>query len=331
MIVKSDFEKYFLIEGRRYVRDGRLFLNHSGASLQGVFTGESLFLDVSSEAAEKGRNAYIRVTIDGRTRRVRLPIGEKTLRYTLPAGKHAFEVIKLTETANNTFAIGAVEADGDFEKPQDDHTLRIEFIGDSISTGFGVLAPHAVGEYKTKEQDVTKAFPYLVSRALNASYNVIAAGGWPVYKSKYADSAIPDYYDNVDLVRVKEPWDFASFVPDVTVVTLGTNDHSYLSELTGDTLRAELAETKRRAVRFLRHIRDLYPETHIVLFYGFYPYPSIETVTREVAAELGDPRLTLLSTPSAHSLEDVRAGHPGKRTHRIAAKRLTKHIKGILK
>jgi len=324
-----DLDRYFKVQGRRYVSDGRLFLNASGASLQGSFQGTSLTLSVWSDVSERGRNAYVRINFDGHTRRLRLPVGEKTIRLQGEAGEHSFKVIKLTESANNSFGISTVETDGDFLPRQETRAaLKIEFVGDSITTGFGVLAPLGYSEYKTKEQDFTKAFPYLTAKALSADYQVVAAGGWPIYKSKYADYAIPDFYDNVDLLRNRAPYDFSAFVPDVVVVTLGTNDFSYLADLTEEKRAAERAEVKERFLAFLRRLLALYKKARIILFYGFFEYPDLGVLTREVAEELQEPRISLLETPNAASLSDVRAGHPGRKTHRIATKRLIKAILG---
>ena len=323
------FEERFTLQGRRYVRDGRLFLNASGASLCGRFQGEKLTFLVESDYAEKGRNAYVRLTVDGKTARYRLPRGEKTLCVYLPQGRHDFEIVKITESANNSFAVISVETDGVFLPKEEKAGLKLEFIGDSVTTGFGVLAKETYGEYKTKEQDFTKAFPYLTAKALSAAYCVTAAGGWPIYKSKYAPYAIPDYYENVDLLRNEEKWDFSAYTPDVVVVTLGTNDFSYLADLPAEQEKEERGEVFRHFLAFVKRLLALYPAAKIVLFYGFFEYPDLGVLTKEVVADLASPRVTCLETPSAASQDDVRAGHPGKKTHSLAAKRLFEYIKNL--
>ena len=323
----GEIEKYCFCQGRRYVENRRLFFNHSGASFKGLFRGKSLTLRLFSEPISAGRNAYIRLTADGRTKRIRLPKGEKSISLSFPEGDHTFEVIKLTETANNTLGFLSAETDGAFLPVSEKKAIKIEFIGDSITTGFGVLAKEMYGEYQTKEQDVTKAFPHLVSRALDAEYRVIAAGGWPIYKSKYAPFAIPDFYDNVDLTRNTDKWDENAFSPDLFVVTLGTNDFSYLADLTEEERRSERAEVKAHFIAFLRRL--LRRNIPIVLVYGFFDYPDLGVMTEEVRRELGSPLLTTLEVQSAASLGDVRSGHPGKRTHRLAAKKLVPLIRRV--
>ena len=329
MIVRAEQAELFLIcQGRRYAESGRLFFNPSGAGFKGRFRGKALSLALFSEPIEKGRNAYIRLTLDGRTRRSRLPHGEKTLSLALSEGEHSFEVVKLTESQNNSLALVRAETEGFFLPQEDTRTLSVEFIGDSITAGFGVLAKSPCGEYKTSEQDVTKAFPHLVSRALGARYHIVAAGGWPIWRSKYSPYAIPDFYDHVDLLRNADKWDFSRFRPDVIVVTLGTNDYSYLADLPEEERRKGRAEVKTHFLAFIRRL--LKQGVPVVLVYGFFDYPDLGVMTEEVAREIGSDRISTLEVRSARSLDDVCAGHPGKKTHRLAASRLTRVIRDLL-
>ena len=323
----SEFDTYFLFQGRRYAKGERLFLNHSGASVLGKFKGTELVLRVFSEFSLSDRNAYIRVTMDGKTRRVRLPKGEKTIAVRAEEGAHVFEVVKLTESANNSFALFSAETDGAFLPQEKTPALKIEFIGDSITTGFGTLAPFGNGEYKTKEQDVTKAFSYLTAKALGADYNVIAAGGWPIYKSVYSDHSIPEIYENVDFFRNEEKWDFSSFVPDVVVITLGTNDFSYLSEFSGEKREAEKEKVTEIFTEFIKRVAEKNERAKIILLCGFFEKPELLPLTIEAKERVGSPRVSVLETPSAASMSDVRAGHPGRICHRIAARRLVEAIK----
>lgn len=325
MFVRSDdLEKTFLCQGRRYVRDGRLFLNHSGASLKGVLSGTTLRLTIASEAVSPDRKAYVRLTLDGKTRRLALEPGEHLLTRSFSRGKHVFEIVKLTESANNTFEVISVGTDGTFLPCHDEPERRIEFIGDSVTTGYGVLAPASDGDYKTSEQDVTRAFPGLVSHELNAAYQVIAAGGWPIWRSKYSDYAIPDYYDNVDFLRNTDKWDDSLFRADYRIVALGANDYFYLDTLSESERPAAREEVKRRLLAFVRRLLE--KEGKVILMYGFFPYPDLGALTEEVAAEIDSPRVSTLAVRSAVSLGNVRAGHPGGMTHRLAAARLVRRI-----
>ena len=327
----SEIEKYCFCQGRRYVEDGRLFLNPSGASLKGLFRGECLKIALRGDPAQEGRNTYIRLTFDGRSRRIRLPLKEKVIALSAPMGEHLFEIVKLSESQSNALSVSSVVTDGDFLPYREQKPLKIEFVGDSITTGFGVRAKRADEEYTTATQDVTLSYAYLTARALNAEMHVVAASGWGVYKSKYAEQAIPDYYGNVDLTRNAAPWDFSLFRPDLIVVALGTNDFSYLGDLSPEKRAEEKAALKKTYVAFLRSL--LRQDAKVILCYGFSgseAQAELPALAHEIWRDIDSPDFYTLQVKDAHSLSDIRAGHPGRKTHRLAAKKLVACIKSIL-
>ena len=328
----AEIEKYCYCKGRRYVSGERLFLNASGASVKGLFRGETLIIDLHAEPVLRERNAYIRLTVDRRSRRIRLPKKGKRIFLSLPRGEHLFEIVKLNESESNALALRALETEGELIVYEEKKPLKIEFVGDSITTGFGVRAKKADEEYSTATQDVTLSYAYLTARALNADFQIVAASGWGLYKSKYAPHALPDFYDNVDLTRNTEKWDFSRFRPDVVVLALGTNDFSYLGDLSAEDKASELDALRDRFVRFTRRLLD--QGAKVILLCGFSGAENqkgLPTLIGEVWRAVDSPDLYSLQVKDAHSLNDIAAGHPGKRTHRLASARLTRLIRSILK
>ena len=171
-------DKIFKCEGRRYVEDGRLFLNASGASLKGLFRGKSLEFALRGDPAVKGRNTYIRLSVDGRGKRIRLPLKEKVISLAFEEGEHAFEIVKLNESESNSLSVTFVRTDGEFLPVQSEKAMKIEFVGDSITTGYGVRAKRSDEGYSVATQDVTLSYAYLTARALNAEMQIVAASGW---------------------------------------------------------------------------------------------------------------------------------------------------------
>ena len=327
----SEIEKYCFCQGRRYVEDGRLFLNPSGASLKGLFRGECFKIALRGDPAQEGRNTYIRLTFDGRSRRIRLPLKEKVIALSAPMGEHLFEIVKLSESQSNALSVSSVVTDGDFLPYREQKALKIEFVGDSITTGYGVRAKRADEEYTTATQDAMLSYAGLTARAMNAEMQVVAASGWGVYKSKYASQAIPDYYGNVDLTRNKEGWDFSRFRPDVIVVALGTNDFSYLGDLKEPVRSKEYAALKAHSVAFLRVLlRQSAPVIWIYGFSGSDNQKDLPALVNEVWSEIDSPDFYTLQVKDAHSMNDISAGHPGRKTHRLAAKKLVAYCKRIL-
>ena len=322
-------EHIFQCEGRRYVKNGRLFLNASGASLKGRFRGERLSLNLFSEPTVKGRNAYIRLTMDGARRRVRLPVGEKVLSFTFPAGEHTFELIKLNESESNSLALISATTDGEFLPVIEGEKPKIEFIGDSITTGFGVRAKRADEEYTTATQDVTLAYSYSTARALNAEMEICAASGWGLYKSKYAENAVPDFYENIDLTRNREKYDF-SFRPDVIVLALCTNDFSYLADLAGEEREREYATLKRKSIAFIKKLLQRAPVVWVYGFSGSESQKGLPAFIEEVWLETECSNFYTLQVKDSHSLNDICAGHPGRRTHKLASRRLARFLRSLI-
>ena len=323
-------EKFFKCEGRRYVLDGRLFLNPSGACLKGLFRGERLEITLRGDPAVQGRNTYIRLSLDGHARRFRLPRREKVISLSAVKGEHFFEIVKLTESESNAFSIFSIRTDGEFLPIREEKKLKIEFVGDSITTGYGVRAKNSDEDYSVATQDVTLSYAYLAARALNAEMHVVAASGWGLYKSKYAEHAMPDFYDCVDLTRNRAKWDFSLFSPDVIVLALGTNDFSYLADLAKEDRDCELVALREHFVAFTRRL--LGQGASVVLLYGFSgsdKQRDLPALIEKVWRAVDSPRLHALQVPDAHGINDISAGHPGKRTHRLAARYLTRLIRSI--
>ena len=323
-------DKIFKCEGRRYVEDGRLFLNASGASLKGLVRGTILEIALRGDPAVKGRNTYVRLTVDGRGKRIRLPLKEKVISLAFEEGEHAFEIVKLNESESNSLSVTFVRTNGEFLPLREEKKLKIEFVGDSITTGYGVRAKRSDEGYSVATQDVTLSYAYLTARALNAEMQIVAASGWGLYKSKYAEHAIPDFYDNVDLTRNRAKWDFSLFRPGVIVLALGTNDFSYLADLSADDRARELDALRDHFVAFTRRLLE--QGASVVLLYGFSgsdKQRDLPALIERVWRAVDSPRLHALQVPDAHGINDIAAGHPGKRTHRLAARYLTRLIRSI--
>lgn len=154
---------------------------------------------------------------------------------------------------------GKIEPNG--KKPE----LKIEFIGNSITCGYGIedTNPQCGFSYDTENHTLTYA--HRTARALNADYNVVARSGIGIYRNygspRQGDiKTMPHEYDYTMLYNHDLKWDFSKFTPDIVCINLGTND---LSEGNYDM---DLYEAHYRS--FLRHLREVYPDTKIVLLTG---------------------------------------------------------------
>ncbi len=122
--------------------------------------------------------------------------------------------------------------------------LKIEFIGDSITCGYGVEGSLEI-PFTTQTERCDKAYAWLTAKSLGAEFNLVSWSGIGII-SHYIDPSIniPDnnwvmpalwpYTDKALSIRLsKEPviWNENNFSPDVVVIYLGTNDQSYVRDI----------------------------------------------------------------------------------------------------
>ena len=120
---------------------------------------------------------------------------------------------------------------------------KIEFIGDSITCGYGMEGIWGKDTFTTKQERPDKAYAFLTARALNAEFHLCSWSGIGI-TSNYVDPEtvfLPDtswlmpacwpYTDKKGQLRLKiepELWDASKFPPDIVVINLGTNDISWV-------------------------------------------------------------------------------------------------------
>ncbi len=227
---------YIKTQGRTALKDGAMWLDFSASGIEFSANCEgtvALNLTVNSikntDATYGG--LYFTVIVDGvqkdraecritETGSVQLVLAED-----LPAGNHTFEVYRQTEHRGAEVGISSIVMNGEFNEKPEDNRLYIEFIGDSISTGYGALGVSGDDQADSPLwQDATAAYPYLTAKALNADFSDVA---WSGLGCKYGYQSLTMQtvytaqrynYDNTT------QYDFTKRQPDVVVIALGTND-----------------------------------------------------------------------------------------------------------
>lgn len=91
--------------------------------------------------------------------------------------------------------------------------LRLEFIGDSITVGFGDEGTDPC-HFSSQTQAITTAFPWLVGQALGADLTVVGWSGHGVVRN-WGDRREP---------TVPQVWTAAPEAPDAVFIALGAND-----------------------------------------------------------------------------------------------------------
>jgi lysophospholipase L1-like esterase len=238
-------------------------------------------------------------------------------------------------------------ADGESITPAPEKKYKIEFIGDSITCGYGVDDPDPLHDFKTGTEDVTKAFAYKTAKALDVDYSMFSISGYGIIsgytddpKIRHDEQLIPTFYESMGLsydaldgiAKSQDiTWDFNRYVPDVVVLNLGTNDDSYCQE---DTERQ--AKFASLYIDFLKTIRKYNQKAYIVCAFGLMGdrlYPTICGAVDTYRSETGDTRITTVHLPEQDA-ENVGYGanyHPLESEHTKAADALIPVIRDILK
>ena len=229
-------------------------------------------------------------------------------------GEHTFRLIKLSESNDSSFGISSLEAIEGGLSPAPARKLKIEFVGNSITCGYGVEGD-LTQTYTTATENVSLAWPCLTAQRLGADYSIVSKSGAGIISGYTADGVrnedniLTVYYDKMgcsmmsiaDGIRPQDfEYDFA-FEPDIIVVNAGTNDISYCHPVDGQgcVRISEEEEASRRSIfyveykSFIEWIRELNPFAKIVCTLGVLGTAlnsEVETAVQELRAA-GDSRV----------------------------------------
>ncbi|MEK4452930.1 MULTISPECIES: SGNH/GDSL hydrolase family protein [Paenibacillus] len=256
--------------------------------------------------------------------------------------------------------IHAVKMDGKF-LPVADKPHKIEFIGDSITSGEGSIGAKAEEDWIPMWFSAINNYTSMTADALNAEYRVISQSGWGVLTSwdNNPHGNIPDGYEQVcglltgaknEALGAFQEHSFESWQPDVVVVNLGTNDGGafqspeWKDEVTGESHKQRLNEDGTyheddiqafvdAAEKFLMKLRKNNQHAHLVWAYGMLGIPMMPAIYRAVdvySKKTGDKQVSVLQLPNMTDETIGARSHPGALAHEQAAKELTGYLKGIL-
>lgn len=339
--------------GRTLLKDNVLWLALSGSGIEFDFQGNHLELllqgddNAASKDAPLQDKVRIAVIIDGiRVVDDMLTASEK--QYTLidsdTTHTYHVQVIKLSESPMSIVGIKQLIADeNDVLTPAKKRLRCLEFIGDSITCGYGVDDSNLEHTFSTATEDVTKTYAYLTAQALHADYSMVSYSGYGIISGytesdeRLADQLVPPHYPIIGFSRgtinqeaiMEKSWDFANYKPDLIVLNLGTNDDSFCQDK--EDRQEEFAASYQK---FLQDIRRLNPDSVILCTYGIMNqrlFPYIEKAIAAYKKDTNDENIHSMKF-DLHQESDgyVVDFHPSFRTHNKSAWMLIQKIKEIM-
>ena len=252
------------------------------------------------------------------------PIREDNLDIRTPPlteGEHTVRLLKLTEaTVGMPLLLKAItlEGSGMWLPPPKLPSRRIEFIGDSITCGFGTLSDKPSDPFTTETEDPTKTYACRIARYFHADARFISMSGRGLLRdcAGAAFRPVPEWVDFTAFCH-PEPWDYTRWQADIVVINVGTND------VAGGTPGLEFEEA---AKSFLKRIRDHYPKAWLLWVHGMMNTEMTEPIRRAVDAvrSEGDSRAACFFTQPVrlHPEEMGACGHPNACGHARFAREL---------
>ncbi len=331
--------------------DGKIWLLSSAAEVGFRVTGATKLLlklqadDTVRDAALEPLRPRFEIRLDGEKVLDRRLMSEETP-VTVFEGEEKrnaeVRLIKLSECTQSLMAVQGIETDGTIsaltERP-----LKIEFIGDSITCGYGVEGKSVDEPFTTAAENAEKAYAFLTAEALNMDALLTSFSGYGIV-SGYTDDPeirnetelVPLYYEKEGQnpyrlpsgKRIQEiPRDFSAFQPDYIVVNLGTNDLSWCGT---DRERQELFALEY--AEFLKTVRKNNPAARILCILGVMGTglnPKVQQAAGNYSRETGDREIRVMMLEEQNAERDGLGSyfHPSEITQRLLAEKVTDAIR----
>ena len=325
---------------------------YTGTKLSVTFYGDST-TTVNPDSPQPWRDqARVAVIVDGimqldtvikKEKEIFVVCGEDPA---LEPAEHIVRIIKLSEPRMSAVGLGEIRILA--KSPAEPTALSdkyIEFIGDSITCGYGIDAPNEWHPFSTSTENVSKAFSYRTAKNLGADYSLVSYSGHGLISGYTSDPSTPKLeeliqpyyeifaysYNTFRGMRLEsKKWDFASErKPDTIVINLGTNDDSYVQD----------DEDKRVAffedyVEFLEQVHEANPTARIIAAFGLMGDRLFET-EKEAVEQFKENTgyediFAFRITPQDPEKNGYGSDwHPSERSHEIASDELTEFIRSL--
>ena len=209
------------------------------------------------------------------------------------------------------------------EKPA--QKLRIAFVGDSITCGYGVLGPNGP-VYNSYEQDSSRSYAYMTAEKLGAEVFASASSGKGFVANCNGDRSDLLLSQGFRQKTLTDGvWDHQSYVPDVFVINVGTNDAwGGISD----------EEWIIAAVAFMEEVRSHFPNVPIIYCYGMMDKTKLGAAKKAVAIfneKDGNAYFHPTASVEDNESEVGAVGHPNIHASRRVSDELSALICNILK
>ncbi|MDF2589138.1 MAG: lipolytic protein family [Anaerocolumna sp.] len=343
-------EKNFKILGRTLMLDNVRYLNYSGSYIEFEFIGEKVEAVIWTNGANGDDiyKAWIAVFInDEETPSKRFALNHEEAKYVLYEGDGTkatkIRIMKMSEVAFAKVGIKSINIEGKQPEPTNYLPRKIEFIGDSITCGYGNEGIFNVDVFNTTQENPWEAYAIKTARKLGADYHLVSWSGIGII-SNWVEASVNEPLDNwlmpmlyqyTDAHLCKElnitdveVWDNTRFSPDVIVINLGTNDMSYTRNI-----KERVDKFGNEYYKFLEFVRSHNPGSSIICTLGAMGddlCPEIEKQVHRFSDDKNDTNVYFMKFDVQMDEDGIGADwHPSIITHEKMAQKLSDTIKEI--
>jgi lysophospholipase L1-like esterase len=253
-------------------------------------------------------------------------------------GPHNIRLQKRTEGEMGTAIFKGINV-GENEQllPNAPVSRRIEFIGNSITCGYGTEGASREEDFLPSTENVDKSYAFITARAFDAECMITAHSGLGVIRN-YGDKnkvsvKLPTMTDRYNQTLDEDSticWDFNTWQPHAVIINLGTND--YWSEPYPDKIVFQ-----HRYEKFINEIRGVYGKIPIFCICGPLRdeplYSTIKETVEKVRLINKDSNLYFIGIPTylLNNTNDLGSDwHPSYRGQRKMAAHIIPIIANIL-
>ena len=328
-------EKAVSFRGRNLVLEDSVTFDYTGAGFEFVYEGAgSIRANITTTGTEK-----FAVDVDGTV--TYMPLNSKRgnlyLAENLADGKHTIKVYKTQEAMTGLAQLNYLMYDENAKLSPIETDYNFLIIGASSTCG-NQMDPN------TGAEDGYRAFPSVISRAYNATWQQISCSGRGCTQGTLGENGwafsqegqLAEMYRYQSWFRDKETvYDTASYIPDV-IITNFNNDFGKSALAQGYSVD----EVFVHMMEFIAELRETYPEAYIVMTYGNYPnydsadkysnYQIIEKYKENVAnykTTSGDDKIAFVTFPD---VVNGQSGHPNAEEHQYLSELVSAQISEFL-
>ena len=255
---------------------------------------------------------------------------------------HTIRIVKLTENYKTRAGITYFVMDGEVLANIEEKKPQIEFIGDSITCGFGNMTTDRDRFFYSEDENGFMSHAAIAARMLGLEVQMLCVSG--ICSSQRVglpqDYGMNDLYPYTDRIyHDKEKkggqaseWDFAGHPSEYVVLNLGTNDATAI--MMSPNQDEETENFRKDYLEFVKTIRRLNgADTWIVCALGsmdYYLYHDVVEIVEAYKKESRDTRISTFRYKKMAATDPMGAcAHPHLVTQQKMAKEIVEEIKRI--